>query len=260
MKATDFARSFLLFRIDTTRKTPITVTHKPPFTVNNARIPIECRCEINDQETGQSHEFVLGASCKTERVNVARNIWTEPNADFVPVFSAEKFMYFKSYDCVGKEVMSYPSSQGSQPERQTLNVSEAFDHVRIDLVQTEAETLEAVDQIIESVLTNRRLVARTEIRQGRYRATIEYPVKTINVSREDQFYQTDTGPLLLPDLSRGPDDLISGFELAYSAFNCSHWTEFIVRTVTPISEGISVYHYSRAERLNTRNQIIQLPL
>ena len=40
MNTFDFNRSFFTFRIDTLGKQPLTVTHKPPFNLNNARIPI----------------------------------------------------------------------------------------------------------------------------------------------------------------------------------------------------------------------------
>ena len=258
MKAIDFSRSFLTFRIDTLKKPPQTASHKPPFTLNNARIPLDCRCEITDKGTSESQEFVLGVNCKTERVGVERDIWTEPNADFVPIFSREQFMNLKAFDHAGKQVMLYPPSLGVQPERQVGRVAEAFDSVRIDLVYRAGEILETVDQIIEATLANHPLVARTEIEADRYVAAIDYPVKTMNANEREKIYQTDTGPVLLPDLSREPEDLISGFELAFAAFNSSHWIEFLVRVPTPIAEGISVYHYSHPIRFDARNQIMRM--
>ena len=78
----DFSRSFLTFRLDFEKKAPATVSHRPPYSLNNARIQIECRCRLTDKRTGEMQTFVLGASCKTERVGVDHDIWTEPNADF----------------------------------------------------------------------------------------------------------------------------------------------------------------------------------
>lgn len=258
MKIVDFSRSFLTFRIDVLKKPPLTVSHKPPFTVNNARILIECRCEITDKRSGQAEEFVLGASCKTERVGVERDIWTEPNADFVPIHGHGKFMNVKAWDYAGRQVMLYPPSLGVQPERQVGDSAEAFDSVRIDLAYREGELLRTPEEIISATLANHPLVARTEIENDRYVALLEYPVKTINASERDIIYQTDTGPVLLPDLSREPEDLIAGFELAFVAFNCPHWAEFIVRVPTPIAEGIRVHHYSRTMRFDTKNAIIRV--
>ena len=260
MQAIDFSRSFLTFRIDTLKKPPATVSHKPPFTLNNARIPIDCRCAITDKRTGESHEYVLGVNCKTERVGVERDIWTEPNADFVPVFSREQFLNIKTFDHVGKQVMLFPPSLGVHSERQTGRVADAFDRVRIDLVTREAEVLETADRIIEATLANHTLVARTEIQGDRYVAVLDYPVKTMNANEREKIYQTDTGPLLLPDTaaSREPEDLIAGFELAFAAFNSPDWIEFLVRAPTAVTEEISVYHYSRSVRFDARNQIARL--
>jgi hypothetical protein len=258
MNAIDFSRSFLTFRVDVLKKPPVTVSHKPPFTLNNARIPLDCRCEIVEKRTGRAHEFVLGVSCKTERVGVEQDIWTDPNADFVPIMSREQFLLLKTFDRAGKQVMLYPPSLGVQPERQVGRIEETFDSVRFDVAYCGGEVLETADRIVEATLSNHPLVARTRIEGDRYTAILDYPVKTINANERDTIYQPDTGPVLFPDLSREPVDLIGGFELAFIAFNTPHWAEFLVRVPTQVAEGVSVYHYSRPVRLETDNQIIRL--
>ena len=258
MPVLEFSRSFLTFRIDTLKRPPVTVSHKPPFTLNNARIQIDCRCQIREKSTGAMQEFVLGANCKTERVGVERDIWTVPNADFVPIVSRDRFMNLKAWDRADKGVMLYPPTLGVQPERQVGKVADAFDNLRIDLCEREGIELKTPDQVVETILANHPVVARTEIENERYLATIEYPVKTMNANERDKIYQTDTGPILLPDLSKQPEDLIAGLELAFSAFNRPTWTEFIVRVKTPVAEGISVYHYSKSLRLDTKNRLFRL--
>ena len=52
MHTVNFARSYLTFRIDVDKKPPLTVTHKPPYSLNNSRIPIECCCVITEKATG----------------------------------------------------------------------------------------------------------------------------------------------------------------------------------------------------------------
>ena len=39
---------------------------------------------------------------------------------------------------------------------------------------------------------------------------VEYPVKTMNANERDMVYQTDTGPVLLPDLSAETEKLFDG--------------------------------------------------
>jgi hypothetical protein len=217
MKTLDFPRSFVTFRIDTLKKPPVTVSHKPLYSLNNARIQMDCRYCRTEKQSGQEFEFFLGASCKTERVGVERDIWLEPNADFVPVFSKNKFMHIKTYDRADRTVLLYPPSLGVQPERMVANVEETFDRLRIDPCEREGELLESIEQIIQSTLANDPLIARTEIENERYLALVEYPIKTMNVNEREKVYQTDTGPILFPDLSRDPDDLLDGLELAFVA-------------------------------------------
>ena len=202
----------------------------------------------------------MGASCKTERVGVEQDIWIQPNADFVPILSQDRYLIVKTYEVANMGVPFFPPSRGMQPERQVGNVADAYENVRLDVRRVEGEILETPAQIVEATLdrSGPPLVARTVIEAGRYTAIIEYPVKTMNASERDLIYQTDTGPVLLPDFTREPDDLIAGLELAFVAFNCPQWAEFIVRAPVPVGDGIDVYHYSKSLRYETENQIIRV--
>ena len=117
MKVIDFSRSFLWWRVDTLKKPPQTASHQPPFTLNNARVPLDCLCRIEDKKEGGDggFRFSLGASCKAERVGVDRDIWTEPNADFIPIMSDTQMLGVKTYQTAHMEVALYPPSRGRQP-------------------------------------------------------------------------------------------------------------------------------------------------
>jgi hypothetical protein len=258
MQTFDFARSFVTFRVDTLKKPPGTMTHEPAYTLNNARVPIECHCEITEKATGQVQEFVLGANCKTERVGAVSNLFTEPNADFSPVFSPGQFLLLKAFDRADKGVLLHPPSLGVQPERQSGLVSEAFDRVKIEMVRCAARELGSAADIVAAVLGNQVLVAQTRFASDRYRVVLEYPVKTINANEREMIYQTDTGPVLFPDLRPDPPELIRGLELAFAAFNQPLWTEFLLRVRTPVADSISVYHYSQAVRIDCVNRLFQL--
>jgi hypothetical protein len=258
MKTIDFSRSFSTFRIDTLKRPPLTVSHKPPFSLNNARIQLDCVCRISEKSGSWSQRFVLGAPCKTERVGVERDIWTNPNAEYVPVYSEDRFLILKSWALVGTRVMLYPPSLGWQPERQTGMIANTYDSLRVDISYCEGEELPDGSAIVAAALANRPLVARTVIENERYSAAIEYPVKTINANERDTVYQTDTGPILLPDLTREPDELISAMELAFIAVNSPDWAEVLVRVPTEIAAGASTYHYSSPRRLDAHNTMIAL--
>jgi hypothetical protein len=258
MNVTDFTASYLTFRIDTEKKPPGTVSHQPPYSLNNARIQLECCCVITEKATGWSEKYVLGASCKTERVGVECDIWTKPNADFVPIFSGSGFLNLKTYAQAGQDVDLYPPGSGKQTDRQTGLHEDVFDSTRIDIVDRPAVLLTSAHEIVEATLANHPLTARSRIESDRYVATIEYPVKTMNANERDDIFQTDTGPILYPDLTAEPSDMLARFQLAYSAFNCFDWVEFLVRTETEIADGISVYHYSSPVRHESQNEIIRL--
>jgi hypothetical protein len=258
MKQIDFSRSFLTFRIDTLKKLPATVLRKPPFTLNTVRDPLECLCRITEKATVVAEEFVLGASCKTEQVGVDRNIWHHPNADFTPIFSQKQGLLLKTFDHIQRRTSSDSASVKMQFDRQTVLLEEAFDRTSIELSYCEAELLSSAERINEAILNYDPMVATTRIETDRYEAVLEYPVKLINANQRDNIYQTDTGPVLLPDLSLAPEKMIEGFELAYSAFNQPEWIEFLVREPVQVAEGISVYHYNRTERFDVQNQLFRL--
>ncbi|MDA1016414.1 MAG: hypothetical protein O3A00_18395 [Planctomycetota bacterium] len=254
----DFARSFLTFRIDVEKKPPKTVSHKPPYNLNNARIQLECCCEVSEKATGWSQRYVLGASCKTERVGVERDIWTEPNADFVPIFSDDGFLNLKTYARAGTDVELYPPGSGFQTDRQTGLHEDVFDTTRIDIAECPGMLLDSAADIVRATLDNVPLNARTRIETDRFVTVIEYPIKTMNANERDTVYQTDTGPVLLPDLSRDTTSMLSGFELAFAAFNRPDWIEFLVRTETQASADVNVFHYSKSIRFDAENSVIRL--
>jgi len=258
MNVPDFAISSLSFRIDFAKQTAITVSHKPPSTLNNVRIQLESRCVITDRVSNTTTAYVLGASCKTERVGVDKDIWLEPNADFCLVLSSSEFLIMKSWDKNNKGVMLYPASLGAQPERQIGYIKDAYDATSIELKMAEARAL-TQEEIVTTTLAGALLNGRIEFSAlERYDVLIDFPIKTMNVSERDWIYQTDTGPVLFPDFSEPFDRLIETLQLAYVAYNCADWAEFIVQVPTPLNDEISVNHFSKSVRLDTKNQTLHL--
>ena len=254
----DFAASFLTFRIDWNLKPSLTSSHKPPFTLNNARILIESSCKISDRVTGEAQTYVLGASCKTEYVGVARDLWTTPNADFCMILSDEAFLILKSWDRNNKGVMRYPTSLGEQPERQSGRVSDTYERVSINLRPMSARPLDSAEAIVAATLANERLVGRCAFSlRDRYDIEINFPIKTMNANEREWIYQVDTGPILFPDLSADCQSWIDSFRLAYVAFNRADWAEFILQVPTPLCESMSVNHYSRIVQLNSHNTVFR---
>ena len=260
MSLLEFARSTILFRIDLDVLPPRTLSHKPPFAMNNARIQIDSVCRITERATGRVHTFVLGGDCKTERVGAERDLFLDPNADFIPIFSDDAFMHIKTFARAGTRAQAYPPGSGEQSDRLTAAVADTFVDAHFDLVEREGERLADGRAIVESILANDLIVGIHRLRTDRYDVEIEYPARTINANERDIVYQTDTGPILWPDLERDPGDLLPGLELAFTAANAPDWAQIIVRRRTPIADGVEVYHYVDSIRVEgIANEFYRLP-
>ena len=250
MNVLEFARSSIFFRIDLDVRMPKTLSHEPPYRMNNARIPIDGLCRVTERATGRLQTFVLGGDCKTERVGAAADLFLDPNADFIPIFSDDSFMHIKTFARAGTVAQVYPPGSGEQSDRLVTKVADTFDRVHMDLVERDGKLLPRGTEIVDAVLANDVLVGVHRFATDRYEAEIEYPVKTINANERDIVYQTDTGPILYPDLDREPGELLVGLELAFTAANAPDWAQFVIRTRTPIADGVEVYHYSRSIRMD----------
>jgi hypothetical protein len=260
VKLLEFARSTILFRIDLDVLPPPTLSHKPPFQMNNARIQIDGVCRITERASGRVHSLTLGGDCRTERVGATADLFLEPNADFVPIFSDAGFMHIKTFARAGTKAQAYPPGSGEQSDRLTSKLTETFVDAHLDLVEREGELLADGEAIVASILANDVIVGIHRLQTDRYDVEIEYPVKTINANERDIVYQTDTGPILWPDLERDPGDLLTGLELAFTAANAPDWAQIIVRTRTSIADGVEVYHYANSIRVEgIANEFYRLP-
>jgi len=248
----DFRNAYLHFELDFIKLKTITVTVKQPFTLNHVRIPLECRCTVNGVE------YVLGAACKTESVNVKRDIWTLPNADFNPVASKEHFMIIKQWDHCERHIPNSITGD-NQPWRQSGLAAEAWPNHRIDTPMVDARQLNNAEEAWDAIVSNRPIVSRTSFRtDDGLDVVLEYPVKTVNVSNRDNFCQPDTGPVLIPLANEKAGMLIDRFHLAYIAQCGESWAEFIVNVPTPISPDRSVGHYSMPVRVSGENELFVL--
>ncbi len=258
MQACDFSRSFFTFRIDIAKKQAVTTSHKLKVQLNNGRIMADCICDLTRPD-GSSVQYVLGASCKSERVGVDADIWTEPNADFAPVISQDRYLLIKRWDRVDKGVMLHPPTLGPQPQRQCGATADAYDNVKINIHRVEARVLPSTQHVVEAGLADQPLVARTEFdTDDGWHAALEYPIKTINLSDRDELFQPDTGPVLWPQNPGSFEWPEESLQLAYIAFHQPDWAELLINAPTEIADGISVHHYSKPLRVDCTNTMMQL--
>jgi len=263
MRIPDFSQSYFRFFLDFAQAQPTSISNKPPVQSNRVRVSLESICHLGNRSTGKTTTYALSAPCRTERVGAGRNeLWIQPNAECIFLCSDDgQSGIHKCWHKKDPGVMLYPPSLGQQPERQTFAAGENFQEVGLDLQTVEATPLTGFDQVADAILGTQVIISRIEYRDGDFDVCIYQPVKTINLAERDQLYQTDTGPIILPDLSAGRLERakleIDVFDLAYSAWHEPNWAEFVIQAPLRISEKTSVNHFSKTRHVSpTKNTLL----
>ncbi len=214
---------------------------------NEVRFWVESRTRLIDDVAGTEEDYLQCASCKSEATFAARDLFQDDNYDFLPVFGPIWGVVFRR------------KAYLNQGYRETRLAQGWWNGQRTDLVEGAARELETNAVIREAIYNNERIVAQTEIKDSTsgLRAIIESPVKTMNTNREQDMYQVDTGPVLLPDLKRN-ERSVDGLRLAFVAFNVPHFADFVVEVPTAIGNaptGTEVHHYSERISLAATNRL-----
>ncbi len=255
-KFLDFSSSFILFRLDATKLLPKSVSHAPPLPINNVRIQLDCYGELLEKSSKRIQPFYMGANCKTERVGVEKNIWTDPNADFLPVFSDTHYLIIKTFEHAAIQVPLHPPSLGVQPIRQFGIITENYSSFKIFLTELEGQELTDHETIIDHTFKGNKINGLTIMETEKYVFTVQYPIKTLNVNEIEQMIQPDTGPVLFPDLTKNYDQILENIELAFIAWNKNDYAEFVLRKEKNISQDYSVFHYYEKQKLTVQNSMI----
>ncbi len=223
---------------------------------NSVRFWVESRTTVIDDSNGVATDFYQCASCKSEHTFAEKDLFQEDNYDFLPILGGkdvEDLLVFrrparlsdsyrtivKSEDYWGKPILKL---------RQGKNV----------------RVLNTWEEIRDATAAALPIVSRTEIvnPETKLRAIIECPVKTMNIAHPTKMYQTDTGPVAFPDLSRRAEPLIDCLSLAFIAFNAPHFADFVIEQPTAVTEGdkelFKVYHYSNPVSLAAKNTLLAL--
>jgi len=263
MNAPDFVHSYFRFYLDLEQAQPDSISNKPLVRTNRIRVVLESLCRLTHRPSEQTTTYALSAPCRTEQVGAGPNeLWTQPNAECIFLCSDDgQVGIHKCWHKKDPGVMLYPSSLGPQPERQSFAPGENFQEADLDLQMTEAKVLSNFDQVADAIHGKQPIVSRIEYSEGDFNVCIDQPVKTINLAERDQLHQTDTGPIILPDLSPQRLDQaklkIDVFDLAYSAWHEPDWADFVIRLPLELSENILVNHFTETRHVSpTRNMLL----
>ena len=222
-------------------------------TVGNGNAPrfwVESRCRIIDNTTGSFSDYYQCGSCKSEHTFAEKNLFINPNYDFLPVFGETHTAIFRRHAYRNDNYVEYkpaPDYWGGP----LFDVQEASP---VQILESNAAIFEATQKCLPIVTQTE--IWDTDTHQG---AIIECPVKTMNIDETAGIYQVDTGIVLFPDLSKRYDPQIETFSLAYVAFNAPNFADFVIERPTPIVENgvevTQVYHYSEIRSLEAKNTV-----
>lgn len=259
---TDFGHAYLRWTLDTKVKPPKTVSRPLPMTLNRVRMPVEATVTLKHEATGAEVRYALGAECRTEQVWVKRDVWHDPNSSMCMIGGEKHCLIEKHWARADFEAKLDPPKLGAQPERQLIDPQEAFAAFSMDLPAVRAVELLSTDDILATLEGGATVVSRTEYRASGFAITLEYPVKTVNHSERERYYQVDTGPVLFPgvaDIGANGEPPLTACRLAYVAHNAPDWAEFIVCVPTPVKDDIKVHHYSKSVRIEgVRNRLFRV--
>ena len=235
MNCTDYARSFVCSNGEGARNAP--------------QFWLESRCSLIDDREQTKDEFYQCASCKSEHTFAEKDLFQDPNYDFLPVFSETDVAIFRRHAFLNENYLEYR-------EAKTIWGGPRF-------VIREGEPVRELDEagIIEVALKGLPFVSKTEIwdEETGMRAIIECPVKTMNADPDRGIYQVDTGPVLYPDLSRRYERKIEALRLAFVAFNAPGFSDFVIEQPTEIKENgkviCKVHHYSGIVSRPAKNSV-----
>jgi len=238
---TDFARSFLQFTTDHSRHTP--------------RLQLEAACALTT--AGATKEFFLATPCMSERMYRDAGLVVEPSSLFWLIASHnDQFLMQKCHasmahdvreaHCIG-EKMSTQDGKGATMQKLEITIRR-FDRIR---------KIETYEEIREAILSNKIMNGRTTYADGETTVRLDYPIKICNIPHQQQNWQIDTGPIVMPDPLLTGDLPVARLNAAFIVFNSWNWAEFALRRATPVGTGGGqTQHYSGILRLeNVTNEL-----
>lgn len=224
---------------------------------NAVRFWVESRTILINKE-GITYTFYQCGSCKSEDTFAKKNLFLKNNYDFLPIMGIGPG--------VGEWLIFRRTPELSDRYRQIRKFDTIWGQPNVKVRESDrALPLDTFEKIRDAAAGAQPIVARTEIANAEtgWTAIIEHPVKTLNVSLDRKLYQTDTGPVAFPDLSKTYTPVIDCLRLAFVAFNAPDFADFVIEQPTPVIENhqekCRINHYSNPISLPAKNTLWVLP-
>jgi hypothetical protein len=217
------------------------------------RFWVESRARVIDERDGTTEEYYQCGACKSEDTFARKNLFYRDNFDFTPIFGTHSTVIFRRKAWLNTNYRTiYPADA---PWGGTI------DHL---CFAAQARLLKTNAAILRATIDALPLVAQTEIwnQKAGLRVVLEYPVKTMNINKEKQIYQVDTGPVVFPDVARRRKNLAEAINLAFVAFNVPQFADFVIEAPTAIREQgrkvATIRHYSKIISLPAANRLYSI--
>lgn len=224
---------------------------------NAVRFWVESRTILISKE-GVTYTFYQCGSCKSEDTFAKKDLFIKDNYDFLPIMGTGP--------CVGEWLIFRRKSRVDSTYRQVRKFDTIWGVPNVKVRETDrAVLLDSFEKIRDAAAGAQPIVARTEISNAEtgWTAIIEHPVKTLNVSLDRKLYQTDTGPVAFPDLTKTYTPVIECLRLAFVAFNAPDFADFVIEQPTAVvedgQEKCKMHHYSNPISLPAKNSLWVLP-
>lgn len=196
---------------------------------NTPRFLIESKCTIDNEE------YYLCAPCKGESTYAEESLFSSPPFEFTPIIHKEELLFFRRFNF-------FNDSEKNEYKKAYIG-EDIWGNKKVSIREVIAkELLDSHKKIFEAVRKGKPIMCRIIIKKNGKTATIDFPIKTINVNNNE--WQVDTGVLAVPDLTMKSPYQIFTFNLGYVAFNNFKWVEFITRDFQKIGEYLIVVPYT----------------
>jgi len=250
MEICDFANSYMTWVVQPDPNSRRKPGHMPYQ--NRARIQLDARCEVANDRVGESDEFFLITPCRAEWMYRSDTLFQQPSREYCCIWSQTDF------------VSTGPGcgAVGAGDVPVASLISDSFLDFKLTIRHFPgAQELSSAEQIVTATQKNLPLVGLTAIESedGQVRATLEYPIKTMNINADRGLFQVDTGPMIVPDLSSASERMIEWFDVAFVCYNAFDIAEFLLRKPAPVlddvEEGGKVVKYSEVRRIRAQNSV-----
>jgi hypothetical protein len=223
-----------------------------PDRSDGARIQIDAACTIHGDDSAPDSTFYLIAPCRTEDMYDDDHIFKIPSADWRGIWAADERVILRKFWASSAEYLTRPGAE------KDFGSSHG---ARLDIAHFDgARALSTYEDVVEAALGGAPFVCTTEIRDPRTgtRATLHYPVRTMNARTTPPRFQVDTGPMLVPDFESEAERPIERIDMAYIGYNVFDKAEFMLRRPKVVSDGdsrVTVIDYSVVQIVPARNRV-----